>query len=72
MNKLYYMKGCDQRCKFGWMIKKLNPLGSNGKIVFSNLCWSYGHLLAECQESWENKVKRKSIQFNMNFMGQTD
>ena len=56
-----YRKRYDQRCKIGWMKKKLNPLGSSGKILLCNSCWSYRLLVAECQDSWENIVKRKSV-----------
>ena len=35
-------------------------------------CGSYRHLVAECQDSWGNIVKRKTSQFNMKFMGQSD
>ena len=66
-----YRKGCDQRCKIGWMKKKLYPLGSDGKILLCNSCGSYRHLVAECQDSWENIVKRKTSQLNMNLMGQS-
>ena len=54
------------------MKKKLNPLGSNGKIILCNSCGSYRHLVAEFQDSWENIVKRKTSQFNVKLMGQRD
>ena len=54
------------------MKKKLNHLGSNGKILLCNLCGSYRHLVAECQDSWENIAKGKTSEFNMKLMGQSD
>ena len=67
-----YRKGCDQHCKIGWMTKKLNPLGTDGKLLLCNSCGSYRHLVAECQDSWENIVKRKTSQFNMKMVGHSD
>ena len=67
-----YRKECGQDFKTGWMKMKLNPLGSNGKIILCNSCGSYRHLVAEFQDSWENIVKRKTSQFNMKLMGQRD
>ena len=64
-----FKKGCDQR---GWVTKKLNPLGSNGKILLCNSCGSYRHLIAECPDSWENIVKRKTSEFNVELRGQSD
>ena len=40
-----------QRCNIGWMKKKLNTLGSDGKILLFYSCWSYRHLIAECPDS---------------------
>ena len=34
-----YRKECDQRCKIGWMKKKMNHLGSDGKILLCNFLW---------------------------------
>ena len=67
-----YRKGCDQHCKIGWMKKKLNPLGSDGKTLLCNSCGSYRHLVAECQDSWENIAKRKTSEFNVKLRGQSD
>ena len=67
-----YRKGCNQLCKIGWKKKKFNPLGSDGKILLFNSSGSYRHLVAECQDSWENIVKTKTSQFNMKLMGQRD
>ena len=64
-----YRKGCDQR---GWMKKKLNPVGPDGKILLCNSCGSYRHLVAECQDSWENIAKRKNSEFNVKLRGQSD
>ena len=61
-----------QRCNIGWMKKKLNPLGSDGKILLCYSCGSYRHLIAECQDSWKNIVKRKSREFNVELRGQSD
>ena len=54
------------------MKKKLNPLGSDEKILLCYSCGSYRHLIAECQDSWENIVKRKSREFNVELRGQSD
>ena len=67
-----YRKECDQHCKIGWMTKKLNPLGSDGKLLLCNSCGSYRHLVAECQGSCENIVKRKTSEFNMKIVDQSD
>ena len=40
-----------------WVKRKLNHLGSNGKILLCHSCGSYRHLVAECPDSWENLVK---------------
>ena len=32
----------------GWIKRKLNPLGSDGKILLCDSCGSYRHLVAEC------------------------
>ena len=42
-----------QRCNIGWMKKKLNTLGSDGKILLCYSCGFYRHLIAECPDSWE-------------------
>ena len=49
----------------GWTKKELNPLGSNGKILLCYSCGSYRHLVAECEDSWENMVKRKVRESNV-------
>ena len=67
-----YRKRCGQHCKIGWMKKKLNPLGSDGKILLCNSCGSYRHFVAECPDSWENIVKRKTSEFNVELRGQSD
>ena len=51
---------------------KLNPSGSDGKILLCNSCGSYRHLVDECQDGLENIVKRKTTQFNMMFIGKSD
>ena len=50
-----------QRCNIGWMKTKLNPLYSDGKTLLCNYCGSYRHLVAECQDSRENIVKKKTV-----------
>ena len=42
-----------QRCNSGCVKNKLNPLGADGKVLLCNLCGSYRHLVAECQDSLE-------------------
>ena len=37
-----------------------------------NSCGSNRHLLAECQDSWENILKRETSQCNIKLMGQSD
>ena len=54
----------------GWTKKKLNPLGSNGKILPCYSCGSYRHLVAECEDSWENMVKRKVRESNVKWRDQ--
>ena len=61
-----------QHCNSGWMKKKLNPLGSDGKILLCYSCGSYSHLIAECPDSWENIVKWKTSEFNVELRGQSD
>ena len=61
-----------QHCNSGWMKKKLNPLGSDGKILLCYSCGSYRHLIAECPDSWENIVKWKTSEFNVELRGQSD
>ena len=61
-----------KRCNSRWMKKKLNTLGSDGKILSCYSCGSYRHLVAECQDSWENIVKRKTSEFNVELRGQSD
>ena len=61
-----------KHCNIGWMKKKLNTLGSDGKILLCYSCGSYRHLIAECPESWENIVKRKTSEFNVELRGQSD
>ena len=41
-------------------------------ITLGNSCGSYRHLVAQCQDSWENIVKRKTSEFNMKLRGQSD
>ena len=38
----------------------------------NSYCASYRLLVAECQDSWENTVKRKTSQFYMKMVGQSD
>lgn len=38
-------------------IKKMNPVGADGKTLTCNLCGSFRHLLPECPDSWENMGK---------------
>ena len=54
-----YRKGCAQHRNIGWVKKKLNPVGPDGKILLCKSCGFYRHLVAECQDSWENIAKRK-------------
>ena len=61
-----------QHCNSGWMKKKLNSLGSDGKILLCYSCGSYRHLIAECPDSWENIVKWKTSEFNVELRGQSD
>ena len=56
----------------GWIKKKLNPLGSDGKILLCHSCGSYRHLVAECPNSWENMVKRKASKTYVEFRDQRD
>ena len=67
-----YRKGCAQHGNIGWVKKKLNPVGPDGKILLCNSCGSYRHLVAECQDSWENITKRKNSEFNVKLRGQSD
>ena len=60
-----YKAGHIQRCDSGRMKKKINPLGSDGKILLCYSCGSYRHLVAECQDSWENMAKKKAIECNV-------
>ena len=61
-----------QRYNIWWMKKKLNTLGSDGKILLCYSCGSYRHLIAECLDSWENIVKRKISELNVELRGQSD
>ena len=61
-----------QHCNIGLMKKKLNALGSDGKILLCYSCGSYRHFIAECPDSWENIVKRKTSEFNVELRGQSD
>ena len=54
------------------MKKKLNTLGSDGKILLCYSCESYRHLIAECPDSWENIVKKKTSEFNVELRDQSD
>ena len=67
-----YRKGCAQHRNIGWVKKKLNPVGPDGKILLCNSCGSYRHFVAECQDSWENIAKRKNSEFNVKLRGQSD
>ena len=67
-----YRKGIAQHRNIGWMKKKLNPVGPDGKILMCNSCGSYRHLVAECQDSWENIAKRKTKEFNVKLRDQSD
>ena len=67
-----YRKGCAQHGNIGLVKKKLNPVGPDGKILLCNSCGSYRHLVAECQDSWENIAKRKNSEFNVKLRGQSD
>ena len=66
-----FRKGCDHR-NIGCVKKKLNPVGLDGKILLCNSCGSYRHLVAECQDSWENIAKRKTSEFKVKPRGQSD
>ena len=67
-----YRKGCAQHRNIWWVKKKLNPIGPDGKILLCNSCGSYRHLVAECQDSWENIAKRKTSEFNAKLRGQSN
>ena len=67
-----YRKGIAQHRNIGWMKKKLNPVGPDGKILMCNSCGSYRHLVAECQDSWESIAKRKTSEFNVKLRDQSD
>ena len=56
----------------GWTKKKLNPFGSNGKILLCYSCGSYRHLVVECKDSWENMVNRKVRESNVKWRDQFD
>ena len=53
------------RGKNVWVGKKLNSLGSNGKILLCHSCGSYRHLVADCPDSWENMVNQQTSGFAM-------
>ena len=55
-----------------WMKKKLNALGSDGKILLCNSCGSYRHLVAEYQDSWENMAKQKTSECNVKLRYKSD
>ena len=67
-----YRKGCAQHRNIGCVKKRLNPVGPDGKIVLCHSCGSYRHLVAECQDSWENIAKRKTSEFNVKLWSQSD
>ena len=67
-----YRKGCAQHHNIGWVKKKLNPVGPNGKIILCNSCESYRHLVAECQDSWENIAKRKTSECTVKLRGPSE
>ena len=67
-----YKKGSFEHGSNGVVKKKLNPVGPDGKILLCDSCGSYRHLVAECQDSWENIAKRKTSQFNVKLRGQSD
>ena len=52
--------------------KEIYPVGQDGKILLCNSCGSYRHLVAECQDSWENIAKRKTSELNVKLRGQSD
>ena len=45
--------GYIKRGKNVWVGKKLNSLGSNGKILLCHSCGLYRHLVADCPDSWK-------------------
>ena len=50
----------------GLVKKKLNPLGTNGKVLLCSSCGSYRHFVAQCPHSWENMMKRKAGEGELN------
>ena len=44
----------------GKIKKKLNPLGTDGRVLLCSSCGSYRHLVAECPDSWENMKKMRA------------
>ena len=67
-----YKAGHIQRGDSGVMKKKINPLGSDGKILLCYSCGSYRHLVTECQDSWENMAKKKAIECNVKLRYNSD
>ena len=45
----------------GVLRKKINPSGADGKILKCLSCGSFGHLLDDCPDSWENIAKKKNM-----------
>ena len=39
------------------LIRKKNPVGSNGRPLTCRSCRSYRHLVRKCPDSWENMSK---------------
>ena len=49
-------------------LKKINPIGANGKPLLCNSCGSYRHLLAPCPDRWENMKKKNVSKKDLNLM----
>ena len=60
-----YKKSSVEHGSNGVMKKKLNPLGLNGQILLCKSCGSYRHFVADCPDSWENRMKRKASKGSM-------
>lgn len=45
--------------KYG-LKKKVNPTGSDGRIILCHSCGSFRHLLDDCPDSWENMEKKNA------------
>ena len=59
-SKDFGRKQNDQWGNTGLVKKKLNPLGTSGKVLLCSSCGSYRHFVAQCPDSWENMMKRKA------------